>query len=200
MNRLIIVGASGHGKVVADIAALNGYTDIVFLDDDESKKKCWKYDVIGKSMEAPEGDMFVAVGKCEIRKKLMEYYKDRHFPVLVHPGAIIADGVKIGEGTAVMAGAVINPEAVIGRGVIINTASSVDHDCVVEDYAHISVGAHLSGTVSIGKGTWIGAGATVSNNISICSNCIIGAGAVVVKDITEPGTYVGVPVRKIKGI
>ena len=97
-----------------------------------------------------------------------------------------------------MAGAVINPGAQIGIGCIINTSSSVDHDCVVEDYVHISVGAHLSGTVRVGKGTWIGAGAIVSNNINICGGCMIGAGAVVIKDIAEPGTYVGVPAKKLR--
>ena len=85
--------------------------------------------------------------------------------------------------------------AKIGQGCIINTASSVDHDCVLGDFVHVAVGAHLCGTVTIGNATWIGAGATVSNNVNICGECTIGAGAVVVKDITEPGTYIGVPAR-----
>ena len=97
-----------------------------------------------------------------------------------------------------MAGVVINPGAQIGKGCIINTSSSVDHDCQIEDYVHISVGAHLSGTIEVGERTWIGAGATVSNNVNICGGCTIGAGAVVVKDITESGTYVGVPAKKIR--
>ena len=198
MNRLIIIGASGHGKVVADIATLCGYDDIVFLDDDESVKKCAGWPVIGKSTEAPDGEVFVAVGNAETRKRLMELYKERVQPILIHPSAVIAKGVEIGEGTVVMAGSVINPEARIGKGVIVNTSSSVDHDCVVEDFCHISVGAHLSGTVVVGTRTWIGTGAIVSNNINICGGCIIGAGAVVIKDIDEPGTYVGVPAKKVK--
>ena len=80
-------------------------------------------------------------------------------------------------------------------GCIINTASSVDHDCVLSDFVHVAVGAHLCGTVTIGNATWIGAGATVSNNVNICGECTIGAGAVVVKDIIEPGTYIGVPAK-----
>lgn len=196
MNKLIIIGASGHGKVVADIAALNGYKDIVFLDDDESVKECAGWPVIGKSTAAPEGEVFVAVGNAETRKKLMKLYKDRIQPVLIHPCAVVADGVEIGDGTVVMAGAVINPGARTGKGCIINTSSSVDHDCSVADFVHISVGAHLSGTVVVGMGTWIGAGATVINNVNICGGCMIGAGAVVIKDINEPGTYVGVPAKK----
>ena len=80
---------------------------------------------------------------------------------------------------------------------IINTCASVDHDCIISDYVHVSVGAHIAGTVQIGAHTWIGAGATVSNNISICSDCMIGAGTVVVRDIYVSGKYVGVPARKI---
>lgn len=196
MNRLIIIGASGHGKVVADIAVLNGYEDIVFLDDDENAKECAGYPVVGKSDQAPDGDVFIAVGNAETRKRLMELYEDRKQPVLIHPSAVVAKDVEIGKGSVIMAGTVINPGARIGRGLIVNTSSSVDHDCVVEDYVHVAVGAHLSGTVVVGSKTWIGTGATVSNNVNICGGCMIGAGAVVIKDIDEPGTYVGVPARK----
>lgn len=195
MNRLIIIGASGHGKVVADIAALMGYVDIVFLDDDENVKMCADWPVIGKSKNAPEGDVFIAIGNAKIRSRLMEYYKDRKQPTLIHPNATVAKDVEIGLGTVIMAGAVINPGAKIGEGCIINTSSSVDHDCVVSDFVHISVNAHLCGTVQIGESTWIGAGATISNNVNICGNCVIGAGAVVVKDIDRPGTYIGVPAK-----
>lgn len=200
MNRLIIIGASGHGKVVADIAALNGYKDIVFLDNDPEIKACAGYPVLGPDTMISEldGDVFIAVGKSETRKKLMERDKTRSFPALVHPSAVVAKSAEVGVGSVVMAGAVINPGAQIGKGCIINTSSSVDHDCMVGDYVHISVGAHLSGTVVVGTGTWIGTGAIVSNNVNICGGCMIGAGAVVIKDIDEPGTYVGVPAKQIK--
>lgn len=198
MNRLIIIGASGHGKVVADIAKKSGYTDIVFLDNDKNIKYCAGYPILGPDLVTSEfeGDLFVAVGNSEVRKKLMNRYSERTFPVLIHPSAVIAEGVDIGRGSVVMAGAVINSEAKIGQGVIINTSSSVDHDCIVNDYSHISVGAHLCGTVIIGESTWVGVGAVVSNNIKICANTVIGAGAVVIKDIMEQGTYIGVPARK----
>ena len=197
MNRLIIIGASGHGKVVADIAKLSGYRDIVFLDNNTEIKECAGYPVSGPDtmVKDLEGDLFIAVGNAEIRRRLMDREAGRSFPVLIHPSAVIAEGVKIGDGTVVMAGAVVNPDTKIGKGCIVNTSSSIDHDCVVEDFSHIAVGAHLCGTVHVGKGTWIGAGAIVSNNVDICGNCMIGAGAVVVKDIKEPGTYVGVPAK-----
>ena len=198
MNRLIIVGASGHGKVVADIAKRCGYNDIVFLDDDSSILFCMDYPVLGSSITLSQfdGDVFIAIGNAEIRKKLMEREVDRDFPVLIHPSAVVAEGVEIGVGTVIMAGAVVNPGAKIGRGCILNTSCSVDHDCCLGNYVHVSVGAHLAGAVVIDETTCIGAGATVSNNVQICSNCLIGAGAVVIKSIDTPGIYMGVPARR----
>lgn len=201
IKRLIIIGASGHGKVVSDIARLNGYKNIVFLDNNSALRECAGYPVLGPDTMTREleGDIFIAVGNNEIRKKLMERDIGRRFPVLIHPKAVVAEDVVIGDGTVVMAGSIINPGVRIQKGCIINTSSSVDHDCVIENYCHISVGAHLSGTVTVGEQTWIGAGVVVSNNITICNNCIIGAGAVVVNSIEKTGTYIGVPAKEKVG-
>lgn len=199
MRRLAIIGASGHGKVIADIARRIGYCEIVFFDDDESIRECGGYPVIGKSSEAGtiDADIIVGIGNAGIRKRIQESIPDEKLVTLIHPNAVVAEDVVIGKGAVVMAGAVINPGVRIGHGCIINTCSSVDHDCEVGDYVHIAVGSHLCGNVFVGSGTWIGAGATVSNNVSICSDCMIGAGAVIVDDIRESGTYVGVPARRI---
>lgn len=201
MKQLVIIGASGHGKVVADIAKKNQYDHIVFLDDNEAVNDCGGYPVVGKSNEytAMDGDFFVAIGNSAIREKIMSRLisSGKRVPTLIHPSAVIAENVSIGMGTLIVAGAIINPGARIGKGCIINTCSSVDHDCDIKDYVHVSVGAHVAGTVSVGEYTWIGAGTTVSNNLSICSECMIGAGTVVVKDILESGTYVGVPAKRI---
>ncbi len=198
MKKLVIIGASGHGKVIADIAERNAYKEIVFLDDDECINECAGFPVVGKSCEAAklDGDKIVAIGNAEIRARIQE--KLENVVTLIHPEAVISRRVKIGEGSVVMAGAVINSDVIIGKGCIVNTGASIDHDCVVQDFVHVSVGAHLCGTVSVGKKTWIGAGATVSNNVDICGECMIGAGAVVIKDIEEPGTYVGIPAEEIK--
>ena len=198
MKRLVIIGASGHGKVVADIAVRNGYEEIVFLDDGEDVRECAGFLVIGKTCEARniDGDKIVAIGNAKIRERIQSELEN--VVTLIHPAAVISRRVEISEGSVVMAGAVINSDVVIGRGCIINTGASVDHDCKIEDFAHISVGAHVAGTCVIGERTWIGAGVTVSNNVNICGGCMIGAGTVVIKDIDKPGTYVGVPARKIK--
>ena len=203
-NKLIIIGASGHGKVVADIAIkMNKWQSIAFLDDDQTIKTSMGLEVIGKTADAftykEEADFFVAIGSSATREKIQEKLIDEGLNVvsLIHPSAIIGTDVEIGIGTTVMAGVVINSSTRIGNGCIINTSSNVDHDNVIEDYVHISPGVNMAGTVKVGKGTWLGIGSVVSNNVNICSGCKVGAGAVVVKDITEPGTYVGVPVRRV---
>ena len=201
MNDLVIVGASGHGKVIADIAEKNGYTKIVFLDDNRSVEACGRYPVVGGCKEAssyPNADFIVAIGNGAVRRKIQTELAERGLRIvsLIHPAATVASNVHIGIGTVVMAGAVINPFAEIGEGCIVNTCASVDHDCRIGDYVHVSVGAHVAGTVTVKENTWIGAGATVSNNIEITSDCMIGAGAVVVKNISESGVYVGVPAKK----
>lgn len=199
MRKLAIIGASGHGKVVADIARRNGYKEIVFLDDNDSIHECGGYPVIGKSSEAGtiDADVIIGIGNAGIRKQIQESISDEKMVTLIHPDAVVAEDVVIGKGTVVMAGAVINPGVRIGKGCIINTCSSVDHDCIVDDFVHVAVGSHLCGTVNVGAGTWIGAGVTVNNNVFICPDCMIGAGAVIVNDIWECGTYVGVPARRM---
>lgn len=196
LKKLVIIGASGHGKVIADIAVRNGYQEIVFLDDDENKEECAGFPVIGKSKDAckMDCDKIVAIGNSKLRQNIQNSL-DRVVS-LIHPDAVISRRVKIGEGTVVMAGAVINSDTVIGKGCIINTGSSVDHDCVLSNFCHVSVGAHVAGTCKIGERTWVGAGATISNNIYICSNCMIGAGSVIVKNINKSGTYMGVPAKE----
>jgi len=204
-DKLIIIGASGHGKVIADIALkINRWQEIVFLDDDESKNQSMSINVIGKSTEVyrfiKNYDIFVGIGNNGIREKIQEKLEIEGaiIPVLVHPQAVIGEQVELGSGTVVMAGAVINCCTKIGKGCIINTGATIDHDNLIDDFVHVSPGAHTGGTVSIGKRTWLGIGSIISNNVKIINDCKIGAGAVVVKDITETGTYVGVPVRKIE--
>lgn len=197
-KRLVIIGAGGHGKVIADIALLNGYKEIVFHEIATNIKECAGFPVVGPKLptEFLDDDKIIAIGAAKRREMLLK--ETTNLVTLVHPSAVISRRVQLGNGVVVMAGAVINSDAVIGDGAIINTGASVDHDCKIGSFAHISVGAHVAGEVTIGDRTWIGAGATVSNNVSICSDCMIGAGAVVVKDILEAGTYVGVPARKGK--
>lgn len=200
-KKLIIIGASGHGKVIADMATSLEYKDIFFLDDNISNHHCMEFPVVGTSRDAvnfPDADFIVAIGNAIVRERIQHELSAAGLKIttLIHPKAIVSSRSKIEKGTVIMAGAVVNPDSIIGEGCIINTGATVDHDNRINDYAHISVGSHLAGTVSIGKRTWIGAGATVSNNIKICADCMIGAGALVVKNIDYPGTYIGVPAKR----
>lgn len=201
MNKeLIIIGAGGHGLVVADIAKQNGYQKIAFLDD--NKEKGYDYPIIGKSSEAVkyrDSEFFVAIGNNSVREHFVTALEEKDINVisLIHPCSIIADDVVTGNGTVIMAGAVVNCKSKIGKGVILNTGCTVDHENIIGDYVHLSPGCHTSGQVVIQKETWLGTGSIVINNVEICERCTIGAGCVVISDLSQPGTYVGVPARRI---
>ena len=198
MNKLIIVGAGGHGKVIADIALKNGYANICFVDDN-AIGEVLGFPIIGKisdlsKLSDSSTDFVIAIGNNKVRQAIAETY-DVNWITLVHPSAHIAIDVTIDKGTAVMAGAIVNPSTKIGKHCIINTGAIVEHDNVIEDYVHVSPNVALGGTVRIGSLTHVGIGATVKNAITICPDCVIGAGAVVVKNIEKRGTYVGVPAK-----
>lgn len=199
-KRLIVIGAGGHGKVAVDVAEnMQLYSEIAFLDDNKNEKDVLGYPVLGKCDQMtkyiPESDFFVAIGNSKARERLvtsLEKYR-ASIATLIHPKATVSCYAEIEVGTIVMAGAVVQPGTAVEKGCIINTCASVDHDCQIGAYTHIAVGAHVCGAVSVGNHAWIGAGATVKNDIAICDDVTVGAGATVVKNITESGTYVGVP-------
>lgn len=204
-NRLLIIGAGGHGKVIADIAMnMNKWNSISFLDDNEMIENCMGLNVVDKSANASkyinEADFFVAIGNNIIRETIQIRLETEGASIatIIHPNAIIGRDVVLGLGTVVMAGVVINCSTNIGKGCIINTRASLDHDVEIDEYVHISPGTTLAGGVMVSRYSWLGIGSVVSNNISITSNCTIGAGAVVVKDLLESGIYVGVPARRIR--
>lgn len=197
-KQVIIIGAGGHGKVIADIVLAAGDRVLGFLDDGLTKGVLvCDIPVLGgveDYVRFPEAEFVIAIGNAAVRRRMAESLRGVTWHTAVHPAAVVSklDAV-IGPGTVVMAGAVVNPGARIGSHCIINTGSVVEHDNRIGDFVHISVGAKLAGTVTIGDDAWIGIGAVVSNNLSVCGGAMVGAGAVVVKNITEPGVYVGVP-------
>lgn len=202
-KKIVIIGAGGHGKVVANIAKLNRYEEILFLDDGDNKKINGLYPVVGTTSETAnyrDYDFIVAIGNNQVRNKITTslIYNSYKVVTLIHPTAVIDETATIGIGSVVMANAVINAYAKLGKGCIVNTAATIDHDDVLEDYVHICPGAHIAGTTTIGYESWVGIGSSVINNITIVPKCMIGAGTVVVKSLLETGTYVGVPARRIK--
>lgn len=197
---VILIGGSGHARVIIDCIRAAGNQIFGILDDGLAVgTQILGVPVLGKTadyVQYAEHPFVIAIGNNQIRRRIAESMDVRWYTA-VHPDATVSDYAVIGSGTVVMPRAVINSCASVGAHCIVNTGAIIEHDNQLGDYVHISPGVALGGTVTVGNGTHIGIGAAVKNNIQICGSCIVGAGAAVVKDITEPGTYAGVPARKI---
>lgn len=202
MRKLVIFGGGGHAKVVADIAMKNGFKIEGFLDDNSSVSSVMGYPVLGKIDDCVRFKdtcaFAIGIGNNAVRKKIFEKYADFDYPVLIHPTANIGIETKIGKGTVVMPMAVINACTEIGEFSVINSCAVVEHDCKIGDFTLIAPNATICGTVTVGSQAWLGAGCVINQTIKICNGVTVGSGAVVTKDITEQGTFVGVPVTKIK--
>jgi len=203
MYDVVIIGAGGHAKVIADIVIKSGDNVVGFLDDNvDIGTDILGYKILGKvelcqtiANEHKAFKFIIGIGSNNIRRVISEKYALKYYTA-IHPRSIIGINVKIGYGTTVMAGSVINVDTKIGAHCIVNTSASIDHDCEINDYAHICPGTLLAGNVSIGNQSWVGIGTTIKNNVTIADDVFIGAGAVVVKDILEKGTYRGIPARR----
>lgn len=200
-KNVVIIGAGGHAKVIADIITKSNDNVIGFLDDNLSLQGNRIYldkKVIGTTKDIDKYKEYyfvIGIGNNSTRENLATSH-DLKWYTAIHPSAIIANEVSIEEGSVIMAGTIVNTGTKIGKHCIINTKSSIDHDNIIGNYTHISPGATLAGTVHIKERVWICAGATIINNITIAKNNIIGAGSVVIKDINEEnGTYIGVPAK-----
>lgn len=205
-KKVVIIGAGGHAKVIADIIEKSGDEIVGFLDDNKEigTTIIKEYKVIGDlnnrfamAVTKENLEFIIAIGDNKKREEI-SHSPNLKFYTAIHPSAQIGLDVEIKEGTVVMANVCINSSAKIGKHCIINTGAIIEHDNIIEDFVHISPNVALGGTVKIGKNTHVGIGSTIKNNITICENCKIGAGAVVVKDIEKEGTYVGVPAKGIK--
>ena len=209
-NPIVIYGASGHGKVIADIVTKSGGTVLAFFDDRESihnttfcGSPIWGgAEALRKAALNRSFSVIIGIGDNRGRYKISRLLQGENLRIgtAIHPSAQVGGDVVIGEGTVVMAGCVINPGARIGKHCIVNTAATIDHDCVIGDYVHLSPGAHLGGTVRVGDFTWIGLGASVINNMNIGENTIVGAGSVVIRDVASGVVVVGNPAAFLRNI
>lgn len=204
MSRLVVLGAGGHGSVVADAACLqNKWTDILFLDDGwPERKKNYEWPIVGELSQFldfidAETEFVVAIGNAQIRSLWLDNLQKRHANIatVVHPSAMISQYAQIEQGVVVFANAVVNIGAFIGAGCIINTASTIDHDVQLARCVHICPGTNLAGGVVVGDFTWIGIGSAVKQMVNIGSNVMIGAGAAVISDTPDNVTIVGVPAK-----
>ena len=197
----ILIGGSGHAKVIMDCIRASGGEIAGILDDGlAAGSQVLGVPVLGKTAEYEaylSHPFVIAIGSNPVRRRIAERMTVR-WGTVVHPSAVVSPHAILGAGTVVMPGAVVNAGAVVGNHCIINSGAVVEHDNTLADFVHISPNAALGGTVTVGAESHIGIGACVRNNVNICGGCTIGAGAAVVKNITEPGVYAGVPARKIK--
>lgn len=205
MKRLALLGASGHGKVVADAALLAGWDQVEFFDDawpDRRNNGVWSVGGNSADLLARARDfdgVIVSIGDCEIRwkKHVALRAAGAKLVTVVHPGAVVSRYARLGEGCVVLAGAVVNIDAVVGQACIINTGASVDHDCRIADAVHIAPGARLSGGVEVGQRSWIGTGAAVKQGLRIGERVMVGVGAVVVTPVQDAQTIAGNPARPL---
>ncbi|MDF1645939.1 MAG: acetyltransferase [Legionellaceae bacterium] len=205
METLAILGASGHGKVIADAALASGWGRILFFDDAWPQVNCLgPWPVIGATKQLIERQsefdaVIIAIGdnrtrfyKAQVLRKLGIV-----FALIIHPRSVISPYAKIGAGSVVFAGAVLNPGSVLGEHCIVNTNATIEHDCILGDAVHVSPGANLAGCVEVGVRTWIGVGSNVKQLIKIAPDVVVGAGAVVVHDVSTKLVVGGVPAKPI---
>ena len=205
MRKIIVIGAGGHGKVVADAVAAGGQHKVVgFLDDAPCS---WGGHLVGHPvlgavstwLDRGADEVVIAVGDNRQRRRLFDQLTAAGAVVtsVVHPRAAVGIGVSIGRGTVAFANVVINSDSRIGDNVILNTMCSVDHDAEVAAHSHIAPGARLAGDVRVGEGAFVGMGAVVCPGVRIGNWAVVGAGAVVTRDVADHATVVGVPARPL---
>lgn len=210
MKKLIIIGASGHGKVVADTVICRGEWRVLgFLDGQVVGVVVAGLSVLGRDDELAAvaeiqgcDSVCIGIGDNFTRELQMDRCRaavsELSFPTVVHPAAVIASDVSLGEGTVVVGGAVVNVSARVGRGCILNTKSSLDHDCVMEDFASLAPGVTVGGESFVGRGAAIGIGATVLNRVRIGAGTVVGAGSTVIHDLPPGVIAYGTPARIVR--
>jgi sugar O-acyltransferase (sialic acid O-acetyltransferase NeuD family) len=211
MDNIVIIGSSGHTKVVIDVVQREGKYNIAGLLDRfrDVGEKTMGYPVLGKEEDLPEligshalRGAIVAIGDNFVRSKAVGRIKEisPHLPFVsaIHPQASVAMEVSIGEGTVVMAGAAINPCCSVGRFCIMNTNSSLDHDSTLEDFASLAPGATTGGNCRIGQFSAVGIGAVMIHGIHVGEHTVIGAGSLVMKPIESFVVAYGSPARAVR--
>ena len=208
-RKILVYGASGHGKVVIDILTELGLPGLLgFVDDgrDRQGRTVVGFPVLGDEewlrAEAARAALAVALGIGDnlVRQRVADRCVELGAALVtaVHPRAVVSRLASIGEGAAIMAGAVVNPDAAIGRGVIVNTGAVIEHDVTLGAFCHVSPGATLGGAASVGALSHVGLGASVLPGVKIGARVVVGAGATVTRDLEDAVVAVGVPARVIR--
>ena len=208
--RVLVYGAGGHGKVVADVARSAGFEVVGFVDDDPERQRSglWGLQVLSwdrllaERASLGEAAIALGVGDNEARERCHQRVVGAGFEIatLLHPSAVVAPTARIGAGSVVMALAAVNPDAEVGEGAILNTGSIVEHDCRVGRFAHLSPNSVLGGAARVGDRTHVGMGAVVFPGIVVGASARVGAGSVVHRSVPDGRTVVGLPARCVPPI
>ena len=206
---VLVLGGGGHAKVLISVIRKLPWTIAGYVDprdvgpvlgvshaggDDVLPALLARYPGCAAAMGVGKVDATARRARIQAAAEALGY----RFPPFASPDAVVNDQVELGAGTAVFDGAVVNPGVTTGPICIVNTNATVEHDCHLGTNVHVATGATVSGGVTIGDHTFVGAGAVVVHGVRIAAGCLVGAGAVVTHDLTEPGTYVGAPARRIR--
>lgn len=203
MSGILIIGAGGHAKVVADILFLQGETVLGYVDDNPSSWGTVRLGlpVLGKIDDFEQhspGGLVMGIGDNAVRRSIVMRLGERAAGMwrsAIHPRATVAASVQLGVGAVILAHAVVNPNSIIGDHVIINTGATVNHDCRIGSFCHVAPGVHLAGGTKLGEGVFVGVGASAIPGRVIGHWAIVGAGAVVINNIPDHVTAIGIPAR-----
>jgi sugar O-acyltransferase (sialic acid O-acetyltransferase NeuD family) len=198
---LVIVGAGGHGRVVADAALLGGAWARIFVSEEAATGDA---EFLPSVARLPWADVarlpaqvHVAIGDAAARERMSKLFRER-LATICHPQASVSRFARIDDGCFIAAQAVVAPSAEVGVSVIVNHGAVIDHDCMVGSYTHIAPGASLGGRAAVGDRVLFGAGARLLPRVTVCSDVVVGAGAVVSETIAVPGVYAGIPARRVR--
>ena len=211
MKKIIIVGSSGHSKVIIDIIEKENKFQIIGCIDNNSEYKgdVLGYKVIGNDSDLskilvnnPEHAIFVAIGDNWIRKKIVEKIlktnPDTNFASVIHPSAIIGKNCKIGKGVAIMAGTIINCNTIIEDFTIINTKVSIDHDCKIMKFSSLAPNVTTGGNITIGEFSSISIGSIIKHGVTIGNHTVIGAGSLLINSCGDQVVLYGTPAKEIR--
>lgn len=206
-RQLVIFGAGGHGRVVAEAAAAMGLSVAGFCDEGKAAQlRVNGLPVLAQSLAAlvashgpKEYALHVALGDNARRLEVAEAARRLGYalPIIRHPTALVSPSATVGEGSVLMAGTIVQANAVIGRCCIVNTAASLDHDNLLSDGVQICPGVRSAGDVRYGVGAFIGTGATLIPGVRVGAWAVVGAGAVVAREVAEGARVAGVPARPL---
>lgn len=201
MNRIGIIGYSGHAYVAIDIFEAMGKEVSAYFEPKEAVNNPYDLNYLGadtiETVSESGLDLFIGIGDNQLRAKLYNAYNVFGFTNAIHPSSVISKNVKLGNAVMISSNVSINALCKIGNGVICNTGSVIEHECELGDFVHIAPGAVLCGNVKVGKGSFIGANTVVKQGVTIGENVIVGAGTVVIKDVEDNQKIVGNPQREL---